>query len=665
MRTVYQSSICLVLALCLTGRALAQDAKPASAQAADISVIAFASRDRARFTAPSSVVQIRLEVYNSTGKKVFDVEVRGGNVLDWHLQDGQAEPLADDTYLCVVTVKGLSGRLTQRIGSVTVANSATSVQGADGSQMTPQQQQAIGPLEENPSLNVLKGDEARTTTVIAHDGQDGQIIRGKGALSFRIGDFYSGKDREQMRLTPEGNVGIGITNPQARLEVDGMIRATQGIIFPDGSTQYSAASKTLGARSTAPDGAAGGKHKIKPEATGTGTSGMLAMWTDSSGTLGDSAMAQNNGFIGVGTTTPPAPLTVDSSANTLPAGSGSLFIQGNANKERIEMRSASGSGTGPAVQGRGYSGTIAFPMATQAGGNLMIIGGSGHNGNAGEGGIVTLNAATIKMKAEENWTPSANGAFISFETTPPGSSSSSRTERMRIAGNGNVGIGTGNPLAPLHVAGNLLLDNNSNPIVYTTSINRELNRYVQLINSPSFPSASGLKAGGILVADDYTFANPGKNNLIVKGNVGVGTTSPTAARLQVNDTNVGTAVYGNSTIATGVFGQASTALFGGVEGDNSAASGIGVIGKANAASSVGVYGQSDNGVGVNGVSANGFAMRADGNTYQLRDKSGWVKALVYLNRDGTMARCYNGLTGSSSGGCGFTIFRSGTGFYNL
>jgi hypothetical protein len=55
-----------------------------------------------------------------------------------------------------------------------------------------------------------------------------------------------------MRLTADGNVGIGITNPQVRLEVDGLIRASQGIVFPDGTTQYSAASKTLGAKSTMP-----------------------------------------------------------------------------------------------------------------------------------------------------------------------------------------------------------------------------------------------------------------------------------------------------------------------------------------------------------------------------------------------------------------------------
>ena len=129
----------------------------------------------------------------------------------------------------------------------------------------------------------------------------------------------------------------------------------------------------------------------------------------------------------------------------------------------------------------------------------------------------------------------------------------------------------------------------------------------------------------------------------------------------MNDSSVGTAVYGNSTIATGVFGQSSVALFGGVEGDNSATSGIGVIGKANAAGGVGVYGRSDNGVGVNGISVNGFAMRADGNTYQQRDKGGWVKAMVYVLENGTISGCYNGLTGASvtggttNTGCGFSV----------
>ena len=52
-----------------------------------------------------------------------------------------------------------------------------------------------------------------------------------------------------------------------------------------------------------------------------------------------------------------------------------------------------------------------------------------------------------------------------------------------------------------------------------------------------------------------------------------------------------------------------------------------------------------------------------GNITQPRDKGGLVKAMIYVNGDGTIARCFNGMTNSSSGGCGFSVSRSGAGVY--
>src|ERR1051325_9854223 len=129
-----QFIIRFMLILGIVTHGFAQDKAPAvRPQGAATTVTAYASSEKARFTAPASVVQIRLEVYDSSGKKVFDNEVRGGNVLDWHLQDGQAEPLADDTYLCVVTVKSLSGKIAQRIGSLVVERNTASVRAATAS----------------------------------------------------------------------------------------------------------------------------------------------------------------------------------------------------------------------------------------------------------------------------------------------------------------------------------------------------------------------------------------------------------------------------------------------------------------------------------------------------------------------------------------------------
>jgi hypothetical protein len=92
--------------------------------------------------------------------------------------------------------------------------------------------------------------------------------------------------------------------------------------------------------------------------------------------------------------------------------------------------------------------------------------------------------------------------------------------------NGNVGVGTANPVTKLDVRGSLTLEAGSSPGLFTAASGGEQNRYLALLNSPTYTSASGLKAGGILVSDSYAFANPGKNDLVVKGKVGIGTGSP-------------------------------------------------------------------------------------------------------------------------------------------
>lgn len=111
---------------------------------------------------------------------------------------------------------------------------------------------------------------------------------------------------------------------------------------------------------------------------------------------------------------------------------------------------------------------------------------------------------------------------------------------------GNVGIGASSPQTKLDVRGHLTLETGGNPTVYTGTGTTELNRYLHLINSPTSTSASGLKAGGVLVADSYSFANPSKNDLVVKGRVGIGTPTPgfaldVADRLRVRQGGNGTA----------------------------------------------------------------------------------------------------------------------------
>src|SRR2546423_12554119 len=96
--------ITLSFALALGNPVFAQEQATQVAKTATPTVTAAATAERVRFSAPSGVVQLRLEVYDEAGRRVFDTEQRGGNVLDWHLADGQGERVAAGTYACVLTI---------------------------------------------------------------------------------------------------------------------------------------------------------------------------------------------------------------------------------------------------------------------------------------------------------------------------------------------------------------------------------------------------------------------------------------------------------------------------------------------------------------------------------------------------------------------------------
>src|SRR5687768_17144034 len=141
------------LFLCLLSTVFAQVERPGnigqragqtagqSAGQTTTNVTALATAERVRFTAPSNVVRMQLQVISESGQVLFDVSSEG-NVLDWSLQDSSGQRL-QGAFLAVVTVKSLSGRLSERIGSVSVSDKQVELNAVETNTLTAVQQQAM------------------------------------------------------------------------------------------------------------------------------------------------------------------------------------------------------------------------------------------------------------------------------------------------------------------------------------------------------------------------------------------------------------------------------------------------------------------------------------------------------------------------------------------
>jgi hypothetical protein len=160
-----------------------------------------------------------------------------------------------------------------------------------------------------------------------------------------------------------------------------------------------------------------------------------------------SILSLNNTFTGtnttdkiqIGSTAPTASagsaLTINSSVTTGAAGSGSLILQGESNKERIKIYSAGGAGTGgPLFNLFSFRGSIASPTATQLGDIISGMSGGGYMATGYSG-----NQYVFRQHAAENWTDTATGCYTAFFTVPNGSTS--LTGRLLIDHDGSVTLG--------------------------------------------------------------------------------------------------------------------------------------------------------------------------------------------------------------------------------
>ena len=138
----------------------------------------------------------------------------------------------------------------------------------------------------------------------------------------------------------------------------------------------------------------------------------------------------SNGNIGIGTTTPSALLEV---SNVVPGGPANMWMTSYTNA------------VNPYYMARRARGTPGAPTAVQNGDGLAGFYGEGHGTTAFGSGF----AGGMTVQAAQNWTDTAHGTALNFNTTTSGTIAPAT--RMTIAPDGNIGIGTQAPSAPVEL----------------------------------------------------------------------------------------------------------------------------------------------------------------------------------------------------------------------
>ncbi|MCR4327797.1 MAG: tail fiber domain-containing protein [Nanoarchaeota archaeon] len=415
----------------------------------------------------------------------------------------------------------------------------------------------------NVTADYFVGDGSRLTNLnvsalnlsdyVPYTGSDKNVVFGDYNFSIGTTDFFVNSNT--------GNVGIGTTSPATKLHVSGelTLNAGQSINFNgvagSGSqpgTYYNSVDNVMYLYS----GVVGSKTYIGSDTGGT----VLA-------SNGASILTAIDGNVGIGTTTPGAPLEVYTSASGADTTGGGLIFSridsSNYRASSIFHRYITGVGGEAMVFAVGAAGANPYPVGTAAmtyakmviteGGNIGI-------GTTGPGVPLEVNGAIANKEGSDfiildnvagdsyvSWGASGSSRSLIFGTvaTYPGTGWS---EKMRIQNDGNVGIGTTAPGAKLHI------DNGA-----TTGLAQEVLRIESVDTSGTSAgikfyaddSVTGGIFGGRIDATQRTIdfqhldAQPATNQafrwfttvtgptlaekmtMLVNGNVGIGTTAPT------------------------------------------------------------------------------------------------------------------------------------------
>jgi hypothetical protein len=363
-----------------------------------------------------------------------------------------------------------------------------------------------------------------------------------------------------MQILPSGNVGIGTNSPLGKLQVNEYTVASQGnqtmhgevSVFADNGDE----SLFLGLKDSAYPNRG---WAFNPVAYGINSS----LQIKEHGSTAVRMTIQSGGNVGIGTTSPSYPFSLESDTtglisriyNTNTAGQGLLIRAGATTSSNRVLQVASSNDTKIMTvnsNGRVGIGTISPSNPLHVFKNATI--GPITSPTVANAGLrIQDNGASLYVDGNSLATDSAG--YLTTINNNNFDIGTNSTSRIHITGGGNVGIGTTGPSEKLHVVGDqlifgdLLLEGSANSFrtVSMNTVDGSDNQTLYLCGGQTASTSRGglvqiagnevattggsvlLKAGNVSTGDiDFYTANTQRMIINNAGNVGIGTTTPNA-----------------------------------------------------------------------------------------------------------------------------------------